>query len=53
MFLFVAQEFKRWVVYFKVEVVGITRAGDSFVGGLLSIMAAHNHIYKVTKILLI
>jgi len=53
MFFFVSQDFKGWVAGFKVEAVDPTGAGDSFVGGLLSIVAAHNHIYKVTRILLI
>jgi len=49
MFLFVSQDFKGWVAGFEVDTVDTTGAGDSFVAGLLSIVAAHNHIYKVTN----
>lgn len=49
MFLIVAQDFKGWVAGFEVEAIDTTGAADSFVGGLLSIVAAHNHIYKVTN----
>ncbi|CAJ1815784.1 unnamed protein product [Sphenostylis stenocarpa] len=40
------KDFKGWVAGFEVEAVDTTGAGDSFVGGFLSIVAAHNHIYK-------
>ncbi|KAG2404414.1 fructokinase-7 protein [Vigna angularis] len=43
------KDFKGWLAGFKVEVVDTTGAGDSFVAGLLSIVAAHNHIYKDEK----
>ncbi|KAL5143882.1 putative fructokinase-7 [Glycine soja] len=49
MFLIVAQDFKGWVAGFEVEAIDTTGAADSFVGGLLSIVAAHNHIYKDEK----
>ncbi|KAK7394858.1 hypothetical protein VNO78_15399 [Psophocarpus tetragonolobus] len=43
------KEFKGWVAGFEVEEIDTTGASDSFVGGLLSIVAAHNHIYKDEK----
>ncbi|TKY65568.1 fructokinase-7 protein [Spatholobus suberectus] len=43
------KDFKGWVAGFEVEAVDPTGAGDSFVGGLLSIVATHNHIYKDEK----
>lgn len=45
------QDFRGWVSGFEVEAVDTTGAGDSFVGGFLSILAAHKHIYKVTTLL--
>ncbi|KAL2330419.1 hypothetical protein Fmac_018000 [Flemingia macrophylla] len=41
--------FKGWVAGFEVEAVDPTGAGDSFIGGLLSIVVAHNQIYKDEK----
>ncbi|KAK7374168.1 hypothetical protein VNO80_07594 [Phaseolus coccineus] len=43
------KDFKGWVAGFEVDAVDTTGAGDSFVAGLLSIVAAHNHIYKDEK----
>ena len=46
--LIVEQDFKGWVSGLEVEAVDTNGAGDSFVGGFLSIVAAHKQIYKVT-----
>ncbi|XP_029128010.1 probable fructokinase-7 isoform X2 [Cajanus cajan] len=43
------KEFKGWAAGFEVEAIDPTGAGDSFMGGLLSIVAAHNQIYKDEK----
>ncbi|KAK7340152.1 hypothetical protein VNO77_20846 [Canavalia gladiata] len=43
------KDFKGWVAGFDVEEVDPTGAGDSFVGGLLSIVATHKLIYKDEK----
>lgn len=45
------KDFKGWVYGFEVEAIDTTGAGDSFVGGFLSILSAHTHIYKDEKIL--
>lgn len=47
----VSQDFKGWVYGFEVEAIDTTGAGDSFVGGFLSILSAHKHIYKVGDII--
>jgi len=49
----VAQDFKGWVYGFEVEAIDTAGAGDSFLGGFLSILAAHNYIYKVGGSILI
>ncbi|XP_061339651.1 probable fructokinase-7 [Gastrolobium bilobum] len=43
------KDFNGRVSGFEVEAVDTTGAGDSFVGGLLSIVAAHKHIYQDEK----
>jgi len=50
-FIVVTQDFKGWVYGFEVEAIDTTGAGDSFVGGFLSILSAHIHIYKVGVII--
>ncbi|XP_027338339.1 probable fructokinase-7 [Abrus precatorius] len=43
------KDFKGWVAGFVVEAIDTTGAGDSFLGGFLSIVAAHKYIYKDEK----
>jgi hypothetical protein len=41
------QEFKGKVASFKADAVDTTGAGDSFVGGILNILASDPNLYKV------
>jgi hypothetical protein len=41
------QDFKGKVAGFKVDAVDTTGAGDSFVGGILNILASDPNLYKV------
>ncbi|RDX73486.1 putative fructokinase-7, partial [Mucuna pruriens] len=43
------KEFQGWVAGFEVQAVDPTGAGDSFIGGLLSIVAAHKNIFQDEK----
>lgn len=51
--IIVSQNFKGWVSGFEVEVVDTTGAGESFVSGMLCIMAAHKDIYKVMQLVIL